>query len=156
MSRKEGIMGKALGLRRYGFSSQLYHSFPVCLLGLKKKKKHWNEWLQQGLYHIAWSVCALALSCCLLILYPFSYSLHVLPAYSYKHPKEKTAAMLVRNSSYTHRAGSNSSFALFTANIYFFGRELPASALRYKQELLTLWPLVCCQTPFLCLLYWIK
>lgn len=32
-------MGKELGLRRYGFSSQLYHNFPVCLLGLKKKKK---------------------------------------------------------------------------------------------------------------------
>lgn len=32
-------MGKALGLRRYGFSSQLYHNFPVCLLGVKEKKK---------------------------------------------------------------------------------------------------------------------
>lgn len=31
-------MGKALGFRRYGFSSQLYHSFPVGLLGLRKKK----------------------------------------------------------------------------------------------------------------------
>ena len=35
-------MGKALGLRRYGFSSQLYHSFPVCLLGLKKKGTEMN------------------------------------------------------------------------------------------------------------------
>lgn len=60
--------------------------------------------------------------------------------------------MVSRNSA-TLGEGSNSSFALFTTNILGFERELPASALRYKQELLTLWPLVHFQTPFLCLLY---